>query len=51
MLMGCSKKVRSDANAAPVFSGKQADGTATNEGHRHVDFLSEAAQGTGGFHT
>ncbi len=47
VLMGCSKKVRSDANAAPVFSGKQADGTATNEGHRHAHFLSEAARGDG----
>jgi CRISPR-associated protein Csb2 len=47
VLMGCSKKVRSDANAAPVFSGKRADGTPLDDGHRHAHFLSEAASGDG----
>jgi CRISPR-associated protein Csb2 len=47
LLMGCSKKVRSDANTATVFSGKQADGTRLDEGHRHAHFLSEAAGGDG----
>lgn len=47
VLMGCSKKVRSDGNAASVFSGKQPDGTPLDEGHRHAHFLSEAASGDG----
>lgn len=47
VLMGCSKNVRSDSNAAPVFSGKRADGTRLDDGHRHAHFLSEAASGDG----
>lgn len=47
VLMGCSKKVRSDANAASVFSGKQVDGRPFDSGHRHAHFLSEAANGDG----
>ncbi len=45
VLMGCSKKVRSDANASVVFSGKQADGSPLGEGHQHAHYLCEAAAG------
>ncbi len=43
VLMGCSKKVRSDVNASGVFSGKQADGSPLGEGHQHAHYLCEAA--------
>lgn len=43
LLMGCSKKVRSDENSAQVFSGKHADGTRLDAGHDHAHFLCEAA--------
>lgn len=42
ILMGCSKSVRSDENAAPVFSGKCFDGSPMQGGHRHAHFLCEA---------
>jgi CRISPR-associated protein Csb2 len=45
VLMGCSKKVRSDANASAVFSGKRADGSPSGEGHQHTHYLCEAAVG------
>jgi len=47
VLMGCSKSVRIDGNAAPVFSGKQPNGMPLDEGHRHAHFLSEAASRDG----
>ena len=45
VLMGCSKKARSDANASVVFSGKQSDGSPLGEGHQHAHYLCEAAAG------
>lgn len=45
LLMGCSKNVRHDQNAAPVFSGKREDGSPLAEGHQHAHFLCEAALG------
>ena len=47
ILMGCSKKVRDDANAAAVFSGKDEDGAPLIAGHQHAHFLCEAASGDG----
>lgn len=47
VLMGCSKKLRDDCNAAPVFSGKHEDGSPLAAGHRHAHFLCEAASGDG----
>jgi CRISPR-associated protein Csb2 len=45
VLMGCSKKVAADANAAAVFSGKRADGARLDDGHRHAHYLCEANGG------
>ncbi|MDZ4849099.1 MAG: type I-U CRISPR-associated protein Csb2 [Pirellulaceae bacterium] len=45
VLMGCSKKVRSDANASVVFSGKRSDGSPSNEAHQHAHYLCEATGG------
>lgn len=45
VLMGCSKKVRSDSNASAVFSGKQFDGSPLEERHQHAHYLCEAAAG------
>lgn len=45
VVMGCSKRVRVDENAAPVFSGKHEDGSPFAEGHRHAHCLCEAATG------
>lgn len=42
-LMGCSRHVRLDENAAPVFSGKHADGSPLSAGHEHAHYLCEAA--------
>ncbi len=42
-IMGCSKKVRADDNAAPVFSGKLPDGTYTARGHQHAHYLCESS--------
>ena len=47
VVMGCSKKVNADSNAAPVFSGKYEDGSPLAAGHRHAHFLCEAAGGDG----
>ncbi|MCX7392500.1 MAG: type I-U CRISPR-associated protein Csb2 [Planctomycetales bacterium] len=47
VVMGCSKKVNADSNAAPVFSGKHEDGSPMAAGHRHAHFLCEAAGGDG----
>lgn len=47
VVMGCSKKVNADSNAAPVFSGKHEDGSPLAAGHRHAHFLCEAAGGDG----
>ncbi len=47
VVMGCSKKVRADGNAASVFSGKRDDGSPLDAGHRHAQFLCEAASGDG----
>ena len=43
LLMGCSKKVRSDENSSMVFSGKRADGSPISNGHQHSHYLCEAA--------
>ena len=45
MLMGCSKAVSNDRNAAAVFSGKRVDGSPLDGAHQHAHFLCEAAQG------
>lgn len=42
VLMGCSKRVGADENAAPVFSGKDEHGGPINNGHRHAHYLCEA---------
>jgi CRISPR-associated protein Csb2 len=47
VVMGCSKGFREDHNAAPVFSGKQEDGSPLAAGHQHAHFLCEAASGDG----
>lgn len=47
VVMGCSRKVRADDNAAAVFSGKCEDGSPLTAGHRHAHFLCEAASGDG----
>ena len=47
VLMGCSKFVRDDKNASPVFSGKAEDGSPSHQGHRHAHYLCEAAGGDG----
>ena len=47
VVMGCSKKVNADSNAAAVFSGKHEDGSPLAAGHRHAHFLCEAAGGDG----
>lgn len=45
VVMGCSKKVRNDQNAAEVFSGKREDGSPSATGHQHAHFLCEASEG------
>lgn len=47
VLMGCSKAVRPDENAASAFSGKNSDGTPLASGHHHVHYLCEAPQNDG----
>lgn len=42
VLMGCSRRVSRDDNAAPVFSGKDQHGGPVNNGHRHAHYLFEA---------
>ncbi|QGJ70643.1 Type I-U CRISPR-associated protein Cas5/Cas6 [Planctomycetales bacterium 10988] len=44
-LMGCSKKTRQDNNAAPIFSGKAPDGSASESQHTHAHFFPEAVDG------
>jgi len=45
-LMGCSKRVNSDKNSSPVFSGKSHDGSRLDDSHQHAHFLCEAATGS-----
>ena len=47
VVMGCSKKMNADGNAALVFSGKNKDGSPLSGGHCHAHFLCEAARGDG----
>ncbi len=42
-IMGHSKKVRADDNAAPIFSGKLADGACAVQGHQHAHYLCESS--------
>ncbi|MEX1028249.1 MAG: type I-U CRISPR-associated protein Csb2 [Candidatus Paceibacterota bacterium] len=41
-LMGCSKRVCEQDNAASVFSGKDSDGAPLSTPHQHAHFLSES---------
>lgn len=47
VLMGCSKRVRVDENSAPVFSGKNKDGSRITARHEHAHYLCEAADRDG----
>ncbi|MBI1313716.1 hypothetical protein GC176_20685 [bacterium] len=46
VLMGCSKRVQGDDNAAEGFSGKRPDGAPLDDSHQHAHFLCEAASGS-----
>lgn len=46
-IMGCSKAVNPDRNAAEVFSGKDREGNPLNGGQRHAHYLCEASRHDG----
>ncbi len=47
LLMGCSKSIMPDNNAAVVFSGKYADGAPLTDSHSHAHYLCEAPEHDG----
>ena len=47
VLMGCSRRARIDANTAPVFSGKNKDGSPLAARHEHAHYLCESSSSDG----